>query len=378
MPNQSFPQDFPPDCPPDFPQGFPDEDYPPEEYFDDMDDGGYDDYGDNWQNNGPRGNMRGGGWGGFDGPWGPPPNVGNLGPSGFAWGRGFGPNGPPIRSSAPRNTVIRYLMNCGVPKEQLKKLPNDFLRLISPEFCGVCNVFLESYFFSRSHYVSHRHAKNQKKWLNPAGIGFQRKNEVPLKSRDLYCELCDVHITSKSHAESHYSGRPHRAIVDGRKNPKNAKLLRKNQAARLDQLIRREKRHLKNVKEVEKEEEITVQEKPISADLYCEICKAPVTCSEQMTIHLNGKRHLAKEKRHILNMMKGNTEGDKKADDAVKEELNNEDEDGDEAEDEEGDEAAEGNGGGDDQANEEEKQGGEGGDEYDWGNGSGTWEDDAQ
>lgn len=29
-----------------------------------------------------------------------------------------------------------------------------------------------------------------------------------------------------------------------------------------------------------------------------------VTCSEQMTTHMNGKRHLNKEKHHILSMMK--------------------------------------------------------------------------
>lgn len=39
-----------------------------------------------------------------------------------------------------------------------------------------------------------------------------------------------------------------------------------------------------------------------------------MTCSEQMTMHLNGKRHLSKEKSHILKMMKGeetNTENSK-------------------------------------------------------------------
>lgn len=35
-----------------------------------------------------------------------------------------------------------------------------------------------------------------------------------------------------------------------------------------------------------------------------------VTCSEQMTMHLNGKKHLTKEKQHILKMMKGeNSDG---------------------------------------------------------------------
>ncbi|XP_063890625.1 zinc finger matrin-type protein 3 [Helicoverpa armigera] len=238
----------------------------------------------------------------------PPFFGGEYGPPGrpFTWGRGFGPAGPPMHMRFPReHKPLKFLIRCGVPKPQLKGLPDALLRLIEPHYCGICAQELQNFDLSRLHYISKNHAKNQKKWLvQQAEVGFHRPKEIPLKARDLYCELCDVHITSKTHAESHYSGRSHRGIVEGRKPPKNPFLLQRGMEDRIEQLIRREKKQLKPVEASEASADQKKDAKPIQPDLYCEICKTSVTCSEQMTMHLNGKRHLAKEKHHILQMMK--------------------------------------------------------------------------
>lgn len=261
-------------------------------------------YGQNFRaqrNFGPRGPfpMPGGPpmfYHGSPGPQGPPGN--------FMWGRGFGPDGPPNRRLPVDDKTIKYLLRCGVAKEHLKNLPHALLKLIEPEYCGLCAQEFDSFSMSRIHYISKNHLKNQKKWLSQQSeIGFRRARQtnLPLKARELYCELCDVHITSKTHSDSHYAGKPHRAIVEGRKNPRNPFLLQPGMEQRLDQLIRREKKSLKAVEEEVVPEKDT---KAVQSDLYCEICKTSVTCSEQMTMHLNGKRHLAKEKHYILKMMK--------------------------------------------------------------------------
>ncbi|XP_038208629.1 uncharacterized protein LOC119829955 [Zerene cesonia] len=249
-----------------------------------------------------------GGRGGFGPPrnFGPPPNFG-PGPANFhdSHGSGLWPRGPPFLSRPQKSDAIKYLIKCGVPREHLRNLPRDLLRLINPDYCGLCAVELDSFSVSRVHYNSKNHLKNQKKWMNNrVEFGGQRGKMIPMKSRDLYCELCDVEITSKPHSESHYAGRSHRAIVEERKNPKNPMLLQPGMEDRVKQLIRREKKFLPPIEEAEVEDKPQV-EKPTSPELYCDICKTFVTCTEQMTLHLNGKKHLNKEKQYILRMMKG-------------------------------------------------------------------------
>ncbi|KAI5641944.1 hypothetical protein NE865_05943 [Phthorimaea operculella] len=249
-------------------------------------------------------------------PMGPPHMFprGPMAPPPVILGRGFGPNGP---SGPPGNKprgeppAIKYLMRCGVPKSALKGLPKAIFDLIEPENCGLCGRSFESFLLSRVHYVSKAHQKSVKKWLTQNGsVGRQNPGQQqgnnPLRARELYCELCDVQITSKIHGESHYDGKSHKAIVEGRKQPKNPMLLQHGMERRLQQLIRREKKFLKK-DETKEEDEVTETKdvKPIQPDLYCDICKTSVTCSEQMTAHLNGKRHLSKEKNYILRSMRG-------------------------------------------------------------------------
>ncbi|CAB3237248.1 unnamed protein product [Arctia plantaginis] len=333
-----------------------DQGYREQGYYEEMDDNYFDNrFG--WQNG------RGGGppqsqWGPFNpGPnnWGPPLDfLGSL-PNMYAWGRGFGPTGPPIQHPKKNSKPIAYLIRCGVPKERLNNLPKDFLRLITPEFCGVCSAVLESFHSSRAHYASKGHFKKQNKWMaEHRNMMYQHpNNEAPLKSRDLYCELCDVQITSKVHADSHYDGKLHRAIVEGHKKPKNSSLLSKSMAGRVAQLIRRERKFIKTSYEIEKSEEELTRAK-IQSELYCNICATSVTCTEQMTMHLNGKKHLAREKNHILSMMKCDSENEDKEDNhaekAEKEEV-----------------VAE---------TTVKEQGDEVNDKYDWGNGSGAWEEE--
>lgn len=60
---------------------------------------------------------------------------------------------------------MRYLIRCGAIKEEVKNLPKEFLRLIEPQYCGLCQKTMESFTSSRIHYLSKNHARNQKRWL---------------------------------------------------------------------------------------------------------------------------------------------------------------------------------------------------------------------
>ncbi|KAL4709164.1 hypothetical protein ACJJTC_008092 [Scirpophaga incertulas] len=226
----------------------------------------------------------------------------------FARGRGYGPNGPPVKRNNNNDKAFRYLLHCGVPRENIKHLPKDLLQQISPQHCGICSQSFDTYSISRVHYNSKNHLKNQKRWLSQMAMNFgQCPNEAPVKARELYCELCDVQITSTTHSESHYAGKPHRAIVEGRRKPKNTVLLQNGMENRLELLIRREKKALKNII-IEEAVVEAVTEKKVNKtsvpELHCEICKINLVSTEQMILHLNGKKHLAKEKHHILMAMK--------------------------------------------------------------------------
>ncbi|CAK1548550.1 unnamed protein product [Leptosia nina] len=243
---------------------------------------------------------------GFPGPplgFGPPmPYPGPRGP-------GLWAKGPPFPSRPQKNEAIKYLIKCGVPREHLRNLPRDLLELITPKYCGLCAVEFETFVLARVHYISKNHLKNQKKWQVNQGQ-LNNASRAPLKSRDLYCELCDVEITSKTHSESHYSGKAHKSIVEGRKKPKNPILLQPGMEDRVKNLIRREKKFVHMSEPSEPAAPSNADElAKVPPELHCAICKTFVTCSEQMTLHLNGKKHLNKEKQHILRMMKGEQTG---------------------------------------------------------------------
>ncbi|CAG9575812.1 unnamed protein product [Danaus chrysippus] len=215
----------------------------------------------------------------------------------------FRPDFPYVKKNPIDDKMMKILLRCGLTKETIRTLPRSLLKLYQSDNCGLCSQNLDTISVARLHYISKNHQKKQKKWLTSrTDLGSHRIKEQPLKARELYCELCDVHITSKIHSESHYSGKPHRAIVEGRKVPKNPFLLQRGMEERLDLLIRREKKFLNVSGDQEpKKKEVKI----VQPELYCEICETSVTCSEQMVMHLNGKRHLVKEKQHILKMMKG-------------------------------------------------------------------------
>ncbi|XP_075985077.1 zinc finger protein 346-like isoform X2 [Anticarsia gemmatalis] len=194
---------------------------------------------------------------------------------------------------------LQSLIGYGIPREIMKKLPKDFWKQVSLECCCICNLKLKHIQAARAHYLSRQHLKSQSQWLAIYCSVLVKDPSEAIKPRSAYCELCDVDITSETHARSHYSGRTHWAIAVGRRLPKNYSLRSQCMANRLEKLRRRELKYLKIG--ADKREEPPL--KLTNSDLHCIICQTTVNNSEQMTSHLNGKKHLHKEKRHIFNLM---------------------------------------------------------------------------
>lgn len=218
-----------------------------------------------------------------------------------------------------RQAVSKFLLRCGVHETIIKQLPKDLIKMFSPENCFLCSVKMDSFPISRLHYTSRLHFNKVMKYLQDWSKRTGKlmpsiERQEPLKARNLYCELCDVAITSKPHAESHYFGKAHNSIVLGRKAPKNPALHGPEKAERLELLLRRE-RKLLNVSVMGKGDQAkpvapaALESKPkdIVPELYCDVCSITVTCAEQMLSHKNGKKHLAKEKNKILNFTKVNS-----------------------------------------------------------------------
>ncbi|CAH0600501.1 unnamed protein product [Chrysodeixis includens] len=217
------------------------------------------------------------------------------------WGEGYSPKGPHNPREKVKPAEV-FLLRCGVPRHEVAQLPEELLSYFGYDCCGLCGVEFTSMEMCRAHYLCKNHLKLQKKWLSrhkpkSRSRSRSRGNETRLRSRATYCELCDVEHTSNSAAKSHYSGKQHRAVVYGRKQTRNPSLLQDDKQERLEHLLIREKGVI-DCKEV-------VQGKPIPSELWCNICETYMTCPDQMTIHLNGKRHLNKEKNYILRFMKG-------------------------------------------------------------------------
>lgn len=40
--------------------------------------------------------------------------------------------------------LIFFCLGCGVPKQNLRGIPKALLRLMEPQFCGICNMKLEN------------------------------------------------------------------------------------------------------------------------------------------------------------------------------------------------------------------------------------------
>ncbi|CAH1115361.1 unnamed protein product [Psylliodes chrysocephalus] len=118
-----------------------------------------------------------------------------------------------------------------VPDVDDQSLPKELTLQFQPLFCKLCSAQLSSNVMAKLHYKSRNHEKKVKKFLQE----YSEKTGTPLHPRAkavaapktesesdpkwFHCDICDLPLTGKMHAESHYMGKNHQKVVMGHKQP---------------------------------------------------------------------------------------------------------------------------------------------------------------
>lgn len=108
--------------------------------------------------------------------------------------------------------------------------PGELNVLFKALNCELCNVQFNSPKTAHIHYQSRAHDKNITSWLtrNYTDNGLEAPTlkrffeSGPVGPDAFYCENCDLKLTSKSHAEQHYTGRKHQLVLSKISKPSGA------------------------------------------------------------------------------------------------------------------------------------------------------------
>ncbi|KYB27100.1 Zinc finger matrin-type protein 3-like Protein [Tribolium castaneum] len=212
----------------------------------------------------------------------------------------------PIEVEAARNLILQSLQKreCERPKTYqnhvLKEtipdcfdetLPRDLTSLFQPLYCKLCSAQLSSNLVAKLHYKSKNHEKKIRKFL----IDYSERTGEPLHKRAkvapggdsddgnplyYYCDVCDLPLTGKLHAESHYLGKNHRKVTLGMKAPSAKGKTRKSSG---------------------NSDGFGADFHPVeSVGFRCELCNITTTCQEQLESHYNGQKHRKKLKQQAM------------------------------------------------------------------------------
>ncbi|GAB0100390.1 uncharacterized protein DMENIID0001_164230 [Sergentomyia squamirostris] len=200
-----------------------------------------------------------------------------------------------------------------------EEFPEELKALLKPLHCELCNAQLNSIVSSNIHYESKTHEKKLNHWLQD----WSRKSGLPIPERrqkilntegvvgpNAYrCVACDIPLTSIHDARAHYSGRKHRAVVEGNSNPsgsgyynhdgqwvrQSTKVNQQDSSGRFG--IGEAFNHPPPPPPVSAvSEESTSTPLITSSLLFCSLCNISVTSESQMKDHMEGAKHLKKLK----------------------------------------------------------------------------------
>ncbi|KAH8245493.1 hypothetical protein KR032_010895 [Drosophila birchii] len=111
-----------------------------------------------------------------------------------------------------------------------KSYPDELNRLIGPLFCELCKAQMTSVKCARDHYESKAHDRHISAWLakNYTDAGLQAPpvkrllKQGPSGPNAFHCDLCDLDLTSATHARQHYQGRKHKLVENRGSRPSGA------------------------------------------------------------------------------------------------------------------------------------------------------------
>ncbi|XP_060533751.1 zinc finger matrin-type protein 3-like [Cylas formicarius] len=216
----------------------------------------------------------------------------------------------------PKNQNTKNIFQSTVPDLVDNTLPKDLKLLFQPLFCKLCSTQFSSNNNAKMHYQSKNHEKKIKKWL----IDYSEKSGEPLHKRArtsdkneeeaqknpswFHCDVCDLPLTGRLHAESHYMGKPHQSVLMGHKKPAGQGYYDEEGKWIRLKTVKSKPYNFANGEDnfgisFKKEQE---QKKPAAplVKFHCEVCDINTTCAEQLENHYRGQKHQKKLKQMCL------------------------------------------------------------------------------
>ncbi|XP_062138585.1 zinc finger matrin-type protein 3 [Drosophila sulfurigaster albostrigata] len=210
--------------------------------------------------------------------------------------------------------------------------PDELNKLIMPLSCHLCKSQMTSMKSARDHYESKAHDRHISAWLakNYTDVGLQTppvkrmvKQHGTTGPNAYHCELCDLPLTSLTHARQHYAGRKHQLVEQKRSRPSGAgyysqegKWVRtgsRPEAFVDDGRFRIGEQFLTQAAAAAATPDSTTPEEPkaievvqssssskagetvaatdMDATLSCRICQISVTSASQIKMHMDGAKH---------------------------------------------------------------------------------------
>lgn len=220
----------------------------------------------------------------------------------------------------PKN-YQRDIFRDTVPDINDSTLPKELTSQFQPLFCKLCTAQLSSNVMAKLHYKSKNHEKKVRKFLiehaEKTGTPLHKRAKVTVAPKDdeetnpkwFHCDVCDLPLTGKMHAESHYMGKNHHKVIMGYKMPAgrgyyndDGKWVRSGPSKKVElkdgedsfgQDFRRQKTEI-TVDAIPAVMPVSVEQSQTQSKFHCSICNVGTTCQEQLDIHFQGQKHKKK------------------------------------------------------------------------------------
>ncbi|XP_064536896.1 zinc finger matrin-type protein 1 [Drosophila montana] len=208
--------------------------------------------------------------------------------------------------------------------------PEELNKLIQPLSCQLCKAQMTSMKSAKDHYESKAHDRHISAWLakNYTEVGLQTPpikrlvKQGPTGPNAFHCNLCDLALTSMTHARQHYAGRKHQLVVQKRSKPSGAgfyneegKWVRTGTKAEfvtddcrfgIGELFIKAaasaelQEVLATNGEQQQQQQLEVKMPVVDESLTCKVCKISVTSASQIKMHLDGAKHQKNLRKQLL------------------------------------------------------------------------------
>ncbi|KAH8295905.1 hypothetical protein KR044_001618 [Drosophila immigrans] len=202
--------------------------------------------------------------------------------------------------------------------------PEELNKLILPLSCQLCKCQMTSMRSAKDHYESKAHDRHISAWLakNYTDLGLQsppvkrllRPPGTATGPNAYHCELCDLPLTSLTHARQHYAGRKHQLVEQKRSRPsgdghysQQGKWVRTTFVD--DGRFSIGERFLQATPDsttpeadapLQSSSNTTKATSAIDATLSCRVCRISVTSASQIQMHMEGAKHQKNLRKQLL------------------------------------------------------------------------------